>query len=70
MVPLIRIFYYAPLLWVIWHHAHWSVALFLTLIYVSQEAGAFASRATSVRLDALSTRLKAARQQQKEEDHA
>lgn len=29
------------LLFVVWHHAHWSVALMLTLLGISDELGSF-----------------------------
>lgn len=41
MIVAIRRVLSLVLLWVVWHHAHWSVALSITLINVSNELLAF-----------------------------
>lgn len=37
MFPLTRVALTIVLLIIVWHHAHWSVALALTLIFVTEE---------------------------------
>ncbi len=38
MVALvIRLFLTLGLLWIVWHHAHWSVALSITLMFIFAE---------------------------------
>jgi hypothetical protein len=37
MINLVRWILIGTLLWVVWHHAHWSVALTLTGLAISNE---------------------------------
>ena len=39
----------AGLLWIVWHHAHWSVALSLTLIFFALELHGEAARLRRLR---------------------
>jgi Flp pilus assembly protein TadB len=40
----------AGLLWIVWHHAHWSVALSLTLIFFALELRAVVASMQAARL--------------------
>lgn len=40
MKKLPRILLSLALLWIVWHHAHWSVALCLSLLFLANEGQA------------------------------
>ncbi len=57
MKPIARIIFSLILLWEVWHHSHWSVAVCITLLFIGTELRMWVDKIESQRIDKMTEKF-------------